>query len=219
MSGSHDTAAPLCTAHTFAGELLVLLSKFTVLHLLPVFQSAHLYLQVLKFVCLRMCRVYMVFIYLFGHVEARGGCWVSCSIPSPLSPLRQGLKGFAILVFFSMMVWACRHFCLLVLLGDNSLMWGWGDGSVARCSPCKSVDLKSLPRTHVRIHLCHTYLCSLSPPLARWRAETSFAWKADGPARLKYTVEEQETLPQWGRWKLISKSCPLDEVWVACTHT
>lgn len=88
MSGSHDTAAPLCTAHTFAGELLVLLSK---LYLLPVFRSAHFYLQVLKFACLCMCRVCMVFIYLYGwvgalgHVEARGR-WMLGVLLYPLSP-------------------------------------------------------------------------------------------------------------------------------------
>lgn len=48
-----------------------------------------------------MCRVCMVFIYLFGRVEARRGCWVSCSIHSPLSPLRQGLKGFVISLLFN----------------------------------------------------------------------------------------------------------------------
>lgn len=123
---------------TFAGARLLLLCEITVLRLLPVFQSAHLLLIGFKF-CVFMyvqgvCGVYLP-LCVGVCLWACGGqrrIWVSCSVHSLLSPLRQGLKGFVI-VFFSVMVWACRHFCLLVLLEGNSLIGARGDGSVARC--------------------------------------------------------------------------------------
>lgn len=92
----------------FARELLVLLYKFAVLHLLPVFQSAHVLLTGFKFcVFVHVQGVYGVYLPL-----CVGVCLWACGGPGrmlgillyPLSPL--------LLAFFSMMVWTFLLACV-----------------------------------------------------------------------------------------------------------